>query len=167
MNIVSRITKPISTFKSKIYQQLGLSCLFPKLLRPFQPILKHVRCKLGLDEDNGFIETSPCGSVVCNETSTENKVITRNRGLPNLEFMIEGQVSTMDDCFDDMKKVTYGSRIQAKLVDDQSCEDPRYQSMCQETIDQNRILFEEDCISPGYMLFKIILSHICISVLYT
>ena len=48
-----------------------------------------------------------------------------------------------------MKKVTYGSRVLAKIVDDQPCEDVRYQGICQELIFQNRVLFEENCRSPG------------------
>ena len=155
MNIVSRITKPISTVKSKIFQRLGLSCLFPKILRPFEPILKYTRCKLGLDDDGGFMDAPTCNAVTCNEPSIEDRVITRDRGLPNLDFMMRGQVSTMDDCFDDMSKVTYGARAQAKLVDDQDCEDPIYQSLCQEMIVQNRILSEDECQTPRYLLFKI------------
>ena len=34
-------------------------------------------------------------------------------------------------------------------VDDQPCEDIRYQGICQELIFQNRVLFEENCRSPG------------------
>ena len=156
LNIVSRITKPMSTLKSKIYQRVGLACLFPKLLRPYEPILKYVRCTLGLDDDGGYMEAPPCNYATCNETSLEEKVITRDRGFPDLEYMIRGQVSTMDDCFEDMRKVTYGSRVQAKLVDDQSCEDYQYHSICQEAMEQNLILLEEECQSPGYMLFNVI-----------
>ena len=85
----------------------------------------------------------------CTEPSIENKIITRSHGLPNMDFMIEDDVSTYDDCFPEMTKATYGSRVLAKLVDDVSCEDTRYQTICQEQSVQNRVLFEEDCRSPG------------------
>ena len=146
-NVISRIQSKTSPVKARIYQKLRLSCLFPKLLRPFAPTFLYLRCKLGL-EDDGFMETPPCSATVCREPTIEDRVITRDRGLPNLDFMIEGQVSTMDDCFDNMKKVVYGNRVQAKLVDDESCENPRYQPLCQEEIDQNRVLLEQNCLSP-------------------
>ena len=147
---VAKITAPFSRAKSRIFNKLGLACLFPKLTRPFEPILIYVRCKLGLEND-GFMETPPCDTDACKEPTIEDQVITQDRGLPNLDFMIEGQVSTMDDCFDDMEKVTYGSRVQSKLVDDVSCDDPRYQAMCQEIENEGRVLEEENCISPRYL----------------
>ena len=94
------------------------------------------------------METPPCNAALCREPNIEDRVITRDRGVPNLDVMIEGQVSTMDDCFGDMRKVVYGTRVQAKLVDDESCENPRYQPLCQEEIYQNRILLEQNCLSP-------------------
>ena len=146
-NAISRLQLKTSGIKAKIYQKLRLSCLFPKLLRPFAPMFLYFRCKLGLEDDR-FMETPPCNATVCREPSIEDRVITRDRGVPNLDVMIEGQVSTMDDCFDDMRKVVYGTRVQAKLVDDESCENPRYQPLCQEEIDQNRVLLEQNCLSP-------------------
>ena len=160
------IRKPIEamistakSIKSDVYHMLGLECLFPKMLRPFEPILKYSRCKLGL-EDDGFMEVPRCQSFECQDPSVEDRMITHDKGLRNLDFIIEGRASTMDDCFPEMKKVTYGSRIQAKLVDDQSCDDPRYEAMCQEQIDQNRILHEDDCISDRYYLPNIIFIYI-------
>jgi len=143
-----------------MYKKLGFSCLFPKFLRPFQPLIERLTCKLGLDEDDseerGFMKTSDCNPdssanppYTCTEPSIENKIITRSHGLPNMDFMIEDDVSTYDDCFPEMTKATYGSRVLAKLVDDVSCEDTRYQTICQEQSVQNRVLFEEDCRSPG------------------
>ena len=66
-----------------------------------------------------------------------------------MDYLIQGQVNTMDDCFNDMVKVTYGIRVLAKLVDDQSCEDVRYQAMCQQQVLQNRVIFEDECRSTG------------------
>ena len=105
------------------------------------------------------MEAPPCQSFECQDPTIEDSVITHDRGLPNLDYMIRDQVSTMDDCFEDMEKVLYGGRVKAKLVDDQSCEDPRYEAMCKEMEDQNRILFEEDCQSPGYMFLIFIHTH--------
>ena len=73
------------------------------------------------------------------------KEITRDKGLPNLDFMMEGRVNTMDDCFTDMDKVIYGARVKAKLVDDQPCDDPKYESICQEAIEQNRMILQDSC----------------------
>ena len=116
-------------------------------------------CKLGLDGDgdNGFMKMhESCNAAACSEASTEDKLITRDLGFPNMDDLNRGQINTLDDCFSDMVKVTYGSRVQAKLVDDQSCEDVRYQSICQEQMIQNRVLLEEKCRSPGYKFLTII-----------
>ena len=151
----SKITTPITRVQSKmseltnnIIRKLRLECLLPKILRPFEPILKYARCLLGLHEDDGFMEAPPCNASFCMDPATEDRPITRDRGFPNMDFMIEDQVSTMDDCFDDMEKVVYGSRVRATLVDDESCDDPKYKQMCDNLIEENRMLLEEDCESP-------------------
>ena len=153
----SRITTPISNIQSKIsnlqsglFEKLGIECLIPMILRPFHPIFKYVRCLLGMeDDDRGFMETPPCNASACMNPSIEDRVITRDRGMPNLDFMIEGRVATMDDCFPEMEKIMYGSRVIAKLVEDVPCENSTYQEICQEAIDENRMIMEEDCESEG------------------
>ena len=145
---IGSIQSKISDAKSRFFRKLGLACLFPKLTRPFQPIFTYTRCKLGLNDD-GFMETPPCNASACINPKIENRPITRDRGLPNLDIVMMGEVSTMDDCFNDMTKVEYGTRVHAKLVDDVSCEDPRYASICQSMMEQNRVLFEDQCGSEG------------------
>ena len=143
---------PISTAQSKVYQKLGISCLIPKLLRPLQPIVERLSCKLGLDleEDSGYMKSGlSCNEKTCRDPSIESRLITRDLGVPNMDDMIQGQISTYDDCFPEMEKATYGSRVLAKLVDDVSCEDPRYQGICQEQSLKNRELLEENCLSTG------------------
>ena len=154
LNKISKITQPVSKVKSKIYRKLGLSCLFPKLLRPFEPIIEKVTCKLGLDEDevesNGFMKMKTVNCSSCLDPSSEIKTVTRSLGIMEpVDEILENEVSTLDDCFDDMRKITYGARVLAKLVDDASCEDPRYKDICEELIVQGRVLNEEDCQSIG------------------
>ena len=156
LNILSKITRPVSKAKSQVYQKLGLSCLFPKLLRPFESIIEKVTCKLGLDEDqeevNGFIKIKNTNCSSCLDPSSEMKPVTRSLGVNEMESIdeiLENQVSTYDDCFDDMRKVKYGARVLAKLVDDVPCEDPRYEGICEELMTQGRVLNEEDCQSIG------------------
>ena len=154
LNKLSKITKPVSEVKSKIYQKLGIRCLFPKLLRPFEPIIEKVTCKLGLDEDsveaNGFMRMTSTNCSSCSEPSSEIKQVTRSLGImEEIDEILENEVSTLDDCFDDMKKVTYGSRVVAKLVDDVSCDDPRYEGICEELMIQGRVIDEDNCQSEG------------------
>ena len=154
LNKLSKVTKPISTLKSKLYQKLGLSCLFPKFLRPYQPVIQRLLCKFGLEEDDnqGFIETgdSDCNSEnICRDPSLEDKVITRGHGFSNSYSSGQNQIDTYDDCFQEKERITYGSRVIAKLVNDSSCDDPRYQGICQELSIQNKIVFEDECQSPG------------------
>lgn len=147
-NVQSIISNMFSGIKSSIVEKLGLQCLFPTILRPFEPIFKYGRCLLGLRED-GFMRPPPCNRSTCVNPDVQDRVITRDRGLPNLDFMVDGMVSTMDDCFADMEKVMYGSRIIAKIVDDESCDNPKYDKMCQDLIKENRILLEDQCKTPG------------------
>ena len=147
---ISSVTSPISALKSRAYKTLGIECLFPKLIRPFQPIFKYTRCRLGLTND-GFMNTPSCDASTCVNATVEIKEITRDKGLPNLDFMMEGRVNTMDDCFADMDKVIYGARVVAKLVDDQPCDDPKYESMCQEAIEQKRMILEDNCETSRYV----------------
>ena len=153
--IFSIIFKPIikfnsliSNMKSRIFQKLGLMCVIPKLTRPFVPFFKHFQCKLGLNEDD-FMDAPPCNATVCIDPNIEDREITRDIGLPNLDDMVDGMDSTLDDCFADMTKVEYGSRILAKLVDDMPCDDPKYNATCEELVEEKRMISEDDCQSPG------------------
>ena len=148
VDLISRIQTRISSVKMMMLKKLRLTCLYPKLIRPFQPILTFARCKLGLNDDE-FMETPPCDASACTNPIIEEQMITRDLGLPNLDEAIMEDVNTLDDCFSDMEKIEYGTRIFAKLVDDESCDDPRYAAICQSMIEQNRVVMENDCQSSG------------------
>ena len=79
----------------------------------------------------------------------EERVITRSHGYSSYYSSIQNQVETYDDCFQEKEKLTYGSRVIAKIVNDSSCDDPRYRGICQELSIQNKIVFEDECQSPG------------------
>ena len=149
MNTISKVTQPISSLKSRFYNKLGLSCLVPKLLRPFHKLIEKITCKLGLDIENEYMRGSLCNPLNCNETSLETKMVTNDLGLPNTDYLMKNRVTTYDDCFRDIPKATYGSRVLAKIVDDVSCNDYRYMRICEELINQDQILMEENCRSPG------------------
>ena len=95
------------------------------------------------------METPGCDDSTCNDSELEDREITQDRGLPNLDFM-RMEVATMDDCFGDMQKVTYGARVDAKIVDDVPCEDPNYQDICKDLEQENKIVMEDSCSSFGY-----------------
>ena len=155
-DVVSKVQSKFSDLKSRIFQKLGLMCLIPKLMRPFEPFIQKLKCKFGLNED-GFMENPPCNVSACLNPRIENRPITRDRGLPNLDFMMEDMISTMDECFEDMEKVTYGTRVLAKLVQDESCNDPKLINICQEVIDEGRIVFERNCKTHRYKYFDLLL----------
>ena len=146
LSLHGKISATISNLKTRVYQKLGLMCFLPKLIRPFQPYLEYTRCKLGLNEDE-FMEPPPCNISRCIDPKIEDREITRDLGLPNLDSMVDGMASTLDDCFDDMEKVDYGARVLAKLVDDESCDDPRYESICKDLISEDRIILDTSCQS--------------------
>jgi hypothetical protein len=142
--VLQKVQDTIGRKKMGLYDKLNLGCLVPKILRPFDPVLLHISCKLGLNEDK-FMEAAPCNEVLCEE-SLEEKEITRDNGGATMPMMNLG-VQTMSDCFGEMPKVMYGARVLAKIVDDQSCDDPKYQQVCQEVMDQNRVIDEDGCLS--------------------
>ena len=143
----TKIQSKIGMRKARFIEKLGIQCLFPKLLRPFTPTFEYLQCKLGLADD-GSMEAATCNSASCIDPIIEDRIITRDRGMPNLDFM-RMEVSTMSDCFGDMPVISYGARVIAKVVDDQDCEDPRYKSICEELENQNRTVTEETCFTPG------------------
>ena len=157
---ISFVESTFSLLKAKIYNKLGLSCLVPRLIRPFEPILRYARCKIGLDYD-GFMEAHPCNGTVCMDPSIEDRTITHDLGVPNLDAL-RLDVSTTDDCFSDMKKIQYAARVLAKIIEDQPCDDPRYESLCNDAIEQNRILDEDSCLSVRYVFSAIIYIYIYI-----
>ena len=136
----------VSLFKARIWESAGLACLIPKLRRPFEPFFDWFRCKLGLAEDE-FMEAPPCNVTACDNPEIEEREITMGKGIPELEFM-NLKVQTKDDCFPEMTKVVYGARVLAKSVDDSSCDDPKYGSLCQELFNEGRVIIEEDCTTP-------------------
>ena len=145
---VDTFSSRFSSFKSRIYEKLGLACLFPKLLRPFSSIMKYMRCKLGIKEDD-FLESPKCDVDRCLNPKVENKFITHDLGIPNLDPTIEEKVSTIDGCFPNMPKMDYGVRIRADIVEDGDCEHEKYKKICEEEMNSNRILFEEKCKTLG------------------
>ena len=145
METVEQVQEKVGAVKMTIYDDLRIGCLFPTLIRPFESLLQYTRCKLGLDED-GFMEAARCGEMAC-EASVEQKKITHEL-RPAPMHMMKLEVQTMSDCFGEMQEVSYGARILGKIVNDQSCDDPRYQAVCEEVINEGRIIDVEQCTTP-------------------
>lgn len=143
--VVEDVQKKIERLQMQLFDVLRINCLIPKVIRPFTPILEYFRCKFGLDDDQ-FMEAPACNEVMCEE-SLEEKFITNDRGPAPMTTMDLG-AQTMSDCFEDMKEISYGARILAKVVRDKSCDDPKYKDICQELMDDDRIIMEETCKTP-------------------
>ena len=148
---ITRVFDKASNVISKIIKQLGLACIFPKLSRPFDPFIKHVKCSLGLNKKE-ILEVQPCSDNLCSNTIIYDKKITRDRQLSNLDFWVKDTGIRVDECFQKMETETYGARVIVKLVDDQPCDDPRFESLCREMISRGRVIFESYCKSPRYAL---------------
>ena len=148
MEKVDKVREPVSTLKMMIYDRLRIACLFPRIIKPFEPILKYTRCKLGLDNDE-FMEAAKCNTMTC-QASLEEKTITHDLGPAPMKMMNLG-VQTMADCFGEMRPVRYGARVLAKIVNDKPCDDPRYQAMCKDAMEKGRIVEEEKCTTPEYV----------------
>ena len=137
-----KVRSRVGRIKMRLYDKLGIGCLFPKLIHPFEPILRYFRCKLGLEDDE-YMEAAQCNAMTCEE-SLEEKIITNDLGPAPMRIM-NLDVQTMSDCFDDMREVKYGARVLAKIVRDGSCDDPKYQEICKELMNENRVVDVENC----------------------
>ena len=62
--------------------------------------------------------------------------------------MMDLHVQSMSDCFEDMEELQYGARVLAKVVDDQSCSDPRFAQQCEDLMSQGRVVDEDSCSTP-------------------
>jgi hypothetical protein len=71
--------------------------------------------------------------------------------LAIVKFMILMNVSieTKDDCFEDMTKLKYGSRVLIKVADDESCEDPQFGGLCEQLMKEDKVIIEETCSSAS------------------
>ena len=135
-------------YKAAAVDKARLSCLIPTLRRPFEPILEHFRCKLGISEDP-YMEAPPCDPTICSSSEVEEREITMSKPIPSMVVM-NVSIETIDDCFNDMTKLVYGSRVLIKAVDDESCEDPRYSDTCKELLEEDKVIMEDSCTSPRY-----------------
>ena len=143
MKRISNVQQKVSPLKMRLVNKLGIGCLVPKIIRPFEPTFRYLRCKLGLEEDD-FMEAMECSVMNCDDP-LEDKVITNDLNAP-IEMM-DLDVQTMSDCFGDMREVNYGVRAFVKIIQDESCDEPKNQDICQEVLNdpENRVIEEETC----------------------
>ena len=92
------------------------------------------------------MEAATCNEMRCEE-SMEEKQITHDLGPAPMTMMNLG-VQTMSDCFGEMREIKYGARVLTKIVDDQSCSDPKYQQECEELMNEDRVIMEDTCATP-------------------
>ena len=145
---IKSLHSKITMLKAKALDALRLQCLFPILLNPFDPILKYVRCLLDLNYNDGFMVVPGCNSSICTPLEVEEREITHRLEIPHMDTE-DLSIRTMDRCFRKMQPVSYGTRIIVKLLDDEPCDDPKYQDECKELMEQDKIVFEENCGTPG------------------
>ena len=132
----------IGRTKMRVFNNLGIGCLVPKVTYPFETMFRYLRCKMGIKDDE-YMDAAQCNAVTCEESISEEKVITNSR--PTTLRMMNLDVQTKSDCFKDVKEVKYGVRVLAKLIRDASCDDPEYQQICQELLNENRVIEEDEC----------------------
>ena len=140
--IIRKVHARIGRTKIRVANKLGIGCLVPKLTHPFEPMFRYLRCKLGFKDDE-YMEAAQCNAVRCEESISEEKLITNSR--PTTLRMMNLDVQTKSDCFKDVREVKYGARVLAKLIRDASCDDPEYQQICQDLLNENRIIEEDGC----------------------
>ena len=148
---ITRIHSKFEMTKARILDKLGLQCLFPKLIHPFNPIFKYVRCLLGINSNDGFLSVPSCDyrpTTICSKQDVQEQEITHSLYTPYIPTT-DLRIRTIDSCFPGLERVSYGARILIKLVDDQPCDDVRYNNECNELIETNRIVSEHTCETPG------------------
>ena len=132
----------IGRIKMRAANNLGIGCLVPKVTRPFETMFRYLRCKMGIKDDE-YMDAAQCNAVRCEESISEEKMITNSR--PTTLRMMNLDVQTKSDCFKDVREVKYGVRVLAKLIQDASCDDPEYQQICQDLLNENRVIEEDGC----------------------
>ena len=146
--IGSSIFSPLSAAKAKILRSLGFECYGPRFIRPFEPLIERLICKLGLEDDR-FMPTPPCNFEKCVKPLLQENEIDRDTGFANPEDSLqEGTAYSNADCFSDREPVRFGLRVITTLLNDAPCEDEKYQEMCQEALLQNRVILENQCTTP-------------------
>ena len=148
INRWSNLSIMLSSYKSKVWEKLGLRCLFPRLRQPFEPILEHFRCELGISKDP-YVEASSCNRTICRGDQVEVREITMSKPVPRMIDM-NLAVQTIDDCFPGMRKLVYGARVLMKIIDDQYCGDSNYERMCTKLFEDKQVVVEEGCSTPRY-----------------
>ena len=147
-SISSYVSEMLSLYKAAALERARLRCLIPWIRRPFEPLFEHIRCKLGISEDD-YMEAAPCDSSICSKSEFEGRDITMSKPIPSMVLM-QLSIETIDDCFEDMTKLLYGARVLITNVDDGNCEDPRFKEQCEQLFKEDRVLMEADCSSPRY-----------------
>ena len=146
LSLINLFQSKTGLFKAQLFDILGLQCLIPTLIQPYEPFLLYVRCLLGLDSDSS-VKVPRCSSIRCTQTDNEVREISRHLELPSDLHFINLRVRTMADCFPKLPKIRYGTRVLTKLVDDLPCQDPRYTAICDVLLEQNRVILAEQCDS--------------------
>ena len=108
--------------------------MIPKLRWPLEPILEHVRCKLGISEDE-YMEVSPCDPPFCS-------------ALEILQWPNRYPSGNNRRLFPRYDKLQYGARALIKVLDDESCEDPRLHEICKSLFEEDKVIMEEACSTP-------------------
>ena len=93
------------------------------------------------------MEVPSYNTISCSESNIEEKRITMEKEISDLKT-VNFQVRTKNDCFPDEAKVMFVARILVKLVDDLPCNDPNFESKCQELFEQKQAIFVEHCADP-------------------
>ena len=94
--------------KQSIYEELNIECITTRLIEPFRDILEKTRCAFGLYSDT-FMQSPLCIRDRCNSTDVEDREIVNDNGLPRMDIPTL-RVNTLDDCFNNVEKVTYSLR---------------------------------------------------------
>ena len=151
--IGSPIFSPLSAGKSKLLRRLGWECYGPRFLRPFEPLIERITCKLGLEDDR-FMPTPPCNFEKCVKPPLQETEISRDMGFADPEDALpKGVAHSNAECFNEVPPVMFGLRVITTLLDEAPCEDYKYQKMCQEALLQNRMIQEGGCKTPRYSIF--------------
>ena len=146
LSLLNSFQSKTGLLKAQLFDFLGLPCLIPTLIQPYEPFLLYVRCLLGLDSDSS-LKVPRCTSIRCSQTDNEVREISRHLDLPSDLHITNLRVRTKADCFPKLPKIRYGTRVLTKLVDDQPCQDLRYIAICDILLEQNRVILVKQCDS--------------------
>ena len=135
----------------------GLACVMSRLYRPMLQLKNSFKKSPHHDQGSYYSDgyNNPTYKPVCEKGNLTSQVESENMstsprfpyGFPNIDHQTAGSLTTIEDCFDNLAPPTFGFRVRAMLVEDESCSTLKYRKSCADSMKLGRVV---RCPPPRY-----------------